>query len=154
MIHILWLTKIFVEDPNFCHTGCLANCYTQVYTHVQDRCLALLLTLSKESTMIKNKTFKNSPLYCVLTAIQNNIGTFAAQKLDGFLLFRPYGAAKYLFYLNSFLDSSLKVGFQTRYQLLKRNILYSRKQKHVLLIQAWLLFRKSEIVPFKVSIKD
>ena len=71
-------------------------CCTKVYAHAHVSCLALLPTLSKESTMIKNKTFKSSPLYCVLTAIQNNIGTFAAQKLDGFLRIQTLWRSKVL----------------------------------------------------------
>ena len=57
-----------------------------------------LPTLSKDSTMRKEIYVhkKNSPLYCVLTAIQNNIGTFAAQKLDGFLRIQTLWRSKVL----------------------------------------------------------
>ena len=51
---------------------------------------------STKIILIKDPPFNNSSLYCVLTAIQNNIGTFAAQKLDGFLRIQTLWRSKVL----------------------------------------------------------
>ena len=72
--------------------------------------------------MIKNKTFKNSPLYCVLTAIQNNIGTFAAQKLDGFLRIQTLWRSKVLVLSRFYFRFEFQSWLSNQIQTFIRNI--------------------------------